>query len=262
MLRRVGRRLRLGWDWYRQFAAALGLLKWLGWLGPMTSAVLSAWLSIESVVRGLPWTVSVVLGLVAFVAFLGIFVLLSLAYKTWRPTRNATPYQPRLTPPLPIELREGNFTAGRLAATGPAAPAPLSDSECRLEWSLSESSTSLRFFVWNGTSHSSPCSVRLRNTQRWSVEQGVFVDALSIRPYSFEVLRSIVAPENSGVTCELVKSNGDSFEILSTTRGRPQSGSKRGIWRMEFSVKLGTRERIQNLDFEWTDTGGLVPIVA
>lgn len=262
MLQRLKAALVWAWKWYRHIAAARGLLQWTGWWESVTALLVSACAAVGSLLKGLQWPVALVFGL-------GAFAFVSVIIRIWWPashTKRSGLAPPGALPPLPDgpprfdaapELRPALVAAQyRVPTTEP----PLSEQECCLGWSASSSAQSLRFYVWNGTPHSSPCKVQLVNTQRWSDTQKTFVDTATVGRYAFFIFESIVAPEKQVPSNELVVGAPDNFQILSTRRGNTEGGYQHGRWRLELSLELGRRRRSQHLDFEWSETG-LSPVI-
>ena len=140
-----------------------------------------------------------------------------------------------------------------------SALALLTESECRVDWSDVSSPSLLRFYVWNGTPSSKPCSVRLTDIRRWSDGQGAFIEAhAGFAPYNFKVLEEMVAPELRRAR-SLVEARGKGFVILAVERDRTHYGSELGRWKMDLTISLGDRQRNQSLEFDWTPTGLVAP---
>ncbi len=77
--------VRRAWSLLRQVLSIRGLLQWTGWWEPVTAIVFSAALAIWSIIRGLPWPVTVALAVVVFAA-------VSVCWRAWTPApgRRAT----------------------------------------------------------------------------------------------------------------------------------------------------------------------------
>jgi hypothetical protein len=75
------------WSWYRQIAAIRGLLQWTGWWESVSAAVVSTLLSLGAVIKGLPWPITVLIALTAF-------VLVSLAIRLWQAAPSNSPVIP------------------------------------------------------------------------------------------------------------------------------------------------------------------------
>jgi hypothetical protein len=137
--------------------------------------------------------------------------------------------------------------------------APLSEDECCACWSGTiSSSKELWLTISNNTPNSSYCTVKLVSIQRWSEKQKQFIDT---RPrsivFAFDVYKGAVVPERTNPSVKLIEGSRMNFKILGLERGRTLSESVRGRWKLGLLIRLGERERRQELCFKWTKTSGL-----
>src|ERR1035437_4483291 len=136
---------------------------------------------------------------------------------------------------------------------------PLSEDECCASWSGTiSSSKELWLTISNNTPNSSYCTVKIVSIQRWSEKQKQFIDT---RPrsivFAFDVYKGAVVPERTNPSVKLIESSRKDFKILGLERGRTLSESVRGRWKLGLLIRLGERERRQELCFKWTKTSGL-----
>jgi hypothetical protein len=67
------------WNVMRHVLAVRGLLEWIGWWGIVSGVLAGLVVSVGSILKRLPWPVTVTLGLVAFAAVTGALA----AYQVW-----------------------------------------------------------------------------------------------------------------------------------------------------------------------------------
>jgi len=268
------------WGRYKNVQAVRGLLQWIGvwdwgvrWCKRVIGGLVAAALTlIWSRVIKLPGPFQFVLALASFALMLLIitaFLHIRDRYRESLVGTGDTRLPDSAVPPLeelpamPQSHAPKDPYQGIIKGVFDLPMPPLSDKECRLEWSEAASRSSLlRFFVWNATPNSMPCTVRLVDMQRWSDIQSQFIEVdAAMPPYNFIVFDGMVAPEVRKAK-DLVEATETGFKVLEVKRDRNRHGSQLGRWKLDFKITLGQRERDQSLEFEWTTTGLSLPKAA
>lgn len=248
------KRLKSAWSTYRHIAAVKGLLEWIGiwkWIAPAGALAVG---TITAYVASLPLYARLLTGLAASslsVCLAGFVVCLVRVVRHENGNRDlSSPSQVRDAVQIPWTA-----TARSLPQAGsvPSVPLPLSESECYAEWSEMSSGSSLRLIVHNITPQQSHCTVTLMGVYRKSeIQGGRFISEWSpLALYNFQVYRRDLRPEKRNPADEIVRTTKSGFEILSLERNRSIPRSEAGEWRLSLSIKLGQRERRQDLDFRW-----------
>ena len=115
---RIGRFVGNLWGIVRHLLAVRGLLQWSGWWETVTAVIMSQVLSVWSAVKGVPWPVAVLIGIVAFV----------FTSAAWRINKPISPASPDVVPARPVraETVRTPFEGSTFAA--------LSSQFMRLSW--------------------------------------------------------------------------------------------------------------------------------
>jgi len=253
------KRIKSAWGTYRQAAAFQGLLQAIGlWRYVVLSLALGVGtLSAFWVLLPLPFRVLFGLAASALLIFLTGFVvcLVSVVRSENSPNRKATLPPPTefVAPMFPLPPRATGI--GRPLRSAPTPP--LSDDELYACWSDAMSSPeALWLSVYNNTPNSSYCAVTVVSIHRWSEKQKQFIDTRThYLGFAFEVYKGMAVPEKTNRAEKLVICSKTGFEILGLERHRSFKGSDRGRWKLGLLLKLGTRERRQELCFKWNTSG-------
>ncbi len=247
------------WKLYRHGAAFRTLLVSLGGAWPyVVSAAATVIGGGAAFLTVLPVWGKILLGLgvtalLLFIVGLGIAV-----WKVYRHTPRESQGVGRVERPTMVEWplstpRLGAYPTA-LGITGPKIE--LSEAECHLGWCEPNHSGKLLFYVWNGTPNRESCKIYLRELRRWSTKQGTFIQDTVFGLIPFPVLDKVIKPEEKTPE-EILVIGGDRFTVVSLMRNKTLSRVDVGMWRLEFSITLGERNRRQSLDFAWDGTNFL-----
>jgi hypothetical protein len=157
------------------------------------------------------------------------------------------------TPPIPdaIDLLAETFNRPEL----------LTDWECFLGWSQgSRHAQELRVYIWNHTPRSQSCKVTLLNLKRFSKSQQLYVDDSNIRLYAYDLISTYAAPEDQHTLYTIIEATSAQFAVLGVRRDHRLTKTREGQWQLNLKIRLGDRERRQDLVFFWDKTIGLAPL--
>jgi hypothetical protein len=253
------KRIKSAWSAYRQVAAFKGLLQTIGLWRYVTLSVALGVGALSAFWVSLPLPFRVLFGLAdsALLIFLAGFVvcLVRVVRSENSPNRKTTLPPPTgfVAPMFPLPPNATGI--GRPLPSSPTPP--LSEDECYACWSDAMSSPkALWLSVYNNTPNSSYCTVTVVSIHRWSEKQKQFIDTRTHHlGFAFEVYKGMAVPERTNRAEKLVIRSRTSFEILGLERHRSFRRSDRGRWRIGLLLKLGTRERRQELCFKWNTSG-------
>jgi hypothetical protein len=252
------KRIKLVWGTYQHLDAVQRLLQTLGiwhWLilaGAMAMGALAQFW------RFLPLGLRILMA----VAISGLFTFLSgFVMCLVKIVRSESSQNKQITLPPPTDFLAPIFPLSpRITGThapGPALAPPLSEDECYACWSDTMSSTKeLWLTVCNNSPNSSYSTITVISVHRWSDKQQQFIDTRThYLGFAFEVYKGMAVPERRNRAEKVVICTRKGFEILGLERHRGFRGSDRGRWKIGLLIKLGTRERRQELCFKWNTSG-------